>query len=99
MEGDTQEPSNAESSDGTSGLKQNEHDDMEASMEEAKQNGQAEPAEVAAAEETAAGTSKEARRDDAGKGWGPFQRLYCGVNRPRRYKHNGHTTADKVSVN
>lgn len=67
VEGDTQEPSNTEKSDRTSSQKQNELDDNETSMEEAKQNGQAEPAEVAAAEATTAGTSKGAKRDDAGK--------------------------------
>lgn len=77
VEGDTQEPSNTEKSDGTSSQKQNKLDNNEASMEEAQQNGQAEPAEVAAAEATTAGTSKGAKRDDGGKGWGPSQRLYC----------------------
>lgn len=77
VEGDTQEPSNTEKSDGTSSQKQTELDNNEASMAEAKQNGQAEPAEVAAAETTTAGTSKGAKRDDAGKGWGPSQRSCC----------------------
>lgn len=73
MEKDTQEPKNG----GTSSQKQTELHENEVSMEEAKQNGQAEPAEVAAAEMTAAGTSKETKRDDAGKGWGTSQCLHC----------------------
>lgn len=69
---DTQEQKN----DGPSSQKQTELHENDVSMEEAKQNGQAEPAEVAAAEMTAAGTSKGAKRDDAGKGWRPSQCLH-----------------------
>lgn len=74
-ETDTQEVNN----DGMSSPKQTKLPENEASVEEAKQqNGQAEPAEEAAAEMTTAGTSKGAKRDDVpGKGWGPSQCLHC----------------------
>lgn len=71
VETNTREPKN----DGTSSQKQTELRENESSMEEAKQNGETEPAEVAAAEMTTAGTSKGAKRDDASKGWGPSPRL------------------------
>lgn len=68
----TQEPKR----DGLSSQTQTELLENEVSMEEAKQNGQAEPPEVAAAEMTTAGTSKGSKKDDAGKGWRPLNCLH-----------------------
>lgn len=73
VETDPKKPKN----DGPSRQKQTELHENEASMEEAKQNGQAEPAEVEAAEKTAGETLKGAKRDDAGKGWGLSECLHC----------------------
>lgn len=68
VEGETQDLSTTEKTDGSTSQKQAELDKNAVSTEEAKQNSLAESVEGAAAETTTAGASKGAKKDDAGKG-------------------------------